>query len=546
MIRRNDMAQLTRRDWLLGTALAASMPALPTRAQAPASATPARPTFDPTVVSAPHLEPAVPRPAQAQEAARKLAALRARAGRPPNVLIFLVDDMGWGDCGAYGGGHLIGAPTPNIDALATGGLKLTSCYSQPTCTPSRAAIMTGRLPTRSGLTRPILSGERVAVNPWADEVTTAGMLSNAGYQTALTGKWHLGEGEGLNPHQCGYDEYYGILTVTSEMSQQVDQRLYPDLILRPERLAALQALAPAAITKGRKGGPLEVDRRVDSTAELSMLDQRFAEFSEGFIRRQVQAQKPFYLMHSFARLHNDNFPAPGYAGRSPAGFPHRDAIIEVDDIVGRIMAVLRETGQEENTLVFFTSDNGGNEDLWPDSSYQPFRGGKGSTWEGGVRVPGLAYWPGMIKAGRISDGLFDQCDMFNTPLSIAGIADRISTERYIDGVDQAGFLLTDTGESCRDIIFMYSENTLTAVRWMEYKVHWHVFLNQATRRNLDENILVRVGMSPWVYNLYMDPKEQASQGHSRFEWGIPQVMQRAGRHNATFERFPRKDIGLRQ
>lgn len=538
----------TRRNLLLGGAAALSSMATATvaKAQVQATGAPRAPNFDPTVVVAPHLEPAIPRPAQQEEVTRKLAALRARTGRAPNVLIFLVDDMGWGDCGPYGGGMLIGAPTPNIDALAAGGLKLYSCYSQPTCTPSRAAIITGRIPTRSGLTRPILSGERVAVNPWADETTTAKVLSEAGYQTALSGKWHLGEGEGLNPHQVGYDEYYGILTVTSELSQQLRPDLYPDLLTRPDRIAALRALAPAEITKGRKGGPLEVDRVVDSLDELSRMDQRFADFSEGFIRRQTEARKPFYLMHSFARLHNDNTPAPGYVGRSPAGFPHRDAIIEVDDIVGRIMRVLRETGQEGNTLVFFTSDNGGNEDLWPDSSYQPFRGGKGTTWEGGVRVPGIFYWPGMVKAGRQSDGLFDQCDMFNTPLAIAGIADRIPTERYIDGIDQSGFILSDTGESCRDIVFMYSENTLCAARWMEYKVHFRVFLNQAVRRNLDENTLVQVGMSPWVYNLYMDPKEQASQGHSRFEWGIPQVLQRVGRHNATFQRYPRKDIGLRQ
>ena len=542
------MPHMTRRDWLLGTTLAFSLSALQARAQAPAGpAAPAtRPTFDPTVVLAPHLEPAIPRPAQAQEAARKLAALRSRTGRAPNVLIFLVDDMGWGDCGAYGGGMLIGAPTPNIDALATGGLKLFSCYSQPTCTPSRAAIMTGRIPTRSGLTRPILSGEVPRVNPWADEVTTAKLLSAAGYQTALSGKWHLGEGDGMAPHQVGYDEYLGIMSVISELSQQVDVRLYPDLLLRPERRDALRAEAPPRITRGVKGGPLETAVPINSIEDLSKLDQHFADFSEDFIRRQVRANKPFYLMHSFGRLHNDTYPAPGYAGHSPAGFPHRDAIVETDDIVGRLMAVLRETGQEENTLVFFTSDNGGNEDAWPDSSYQPFRGGKGTTWEGGVRVPGIAYWPGMIKAGRQSDGLFDQCDMFNTPLSIAGIVDRIAPERYIDGVDQTSFLLADDGQSCRDIIFMYSENTLTAARWMEYKIHWRVFVNQAVRRNLDENTLVQVGIAPWVYNLYMDPKEQASQGHLRFEWGIPQVMQRVGRHNATFERFPRKDIGLRQ
>ncbi|GAA5123311.1 arylsulfatase [Luteolibacter yonseiensis] len=502
--------------------------------------------FAQPVPSKPYLEPSIARPEQEKVAAGKLAALEKRFGRKPNILIVLVDDMGWGDPGCFGGGLLIGAPTPNIDKLATGGLKLLSVYSQPTCTPSRAALMTGRIPTRSGLTRPTLSGEVPKVNPWADEVTAAKLLSGSGYRTALSGKWHLGEGEGSYPHQCGYDEYYGILSVMSDFSQQLDKRLYPDLILRPDRLAALQKLSEAAITKGSKGGPLEVSEEIKSTEDLAQIDQKFADFSEDFIRRTTKENKPFYLCHSFGRLHNDSYPAKGYEGKSPAGFPQRDALVETDDIVARLINVLKETGQLENTLVFFTSDNGGNEDLMPDSSYQPFRGGKGTTWEGGVRVPGIAYWPGMIAPGRVDDGLFDLCDLFNTPLAIAGITDKIPSERFIDGIDQTSYLLADDGKSKRDAVFMYAENTLTAVRWLEYKVHFKVFLNQSAHRNLDESTLNNLGMAPWVYNLYMDPKEQSSQGHSRFEWGLPQAMMRAGRHGATFEKYPRKDIGLRK
>jgi len=511
-----------------------------------AAQTPTRGAFAMPAPTKPYLEPAIARPEQDKAAADKLAALEKKFGRKPNILILLVDDMGWGDAGAFGGGLLIGAPTPNIDRLAAGGLKLLSVYSQPSCTPSRAALMTGRIPTRSGLTRPTLSGEVPKVNPWADEVTTAKLLSAAGYRTALSGKWHLGEGNGSYPHQTGYDEYYGILSVISDLSQQLDKRLYPDLVLRPERLADLQKLSPAAITKGRKGGPLEVAEKLTTTDELGQIDQKFADYSEAFIRRTAQEQKPFYLYHSFGRLHNDSYPAKGYEGRSPAGFPQRDGLVEVDDIVGRLINVLKETGQLENTLVFFTSDNGGNEDLMPDASYQPFRGGKGSTWEGGVRVPGIAYWPGTIAAGRISDGLFDLCDMFNTPLGLAGISDKIPSQRYIDGIDQTSYLLADDGQSKRDAVFMYAENELMAVRWMEYKVHFKVILNQAAHRNLDESINVNLGMAPWVYNLYMDPKEQSSQGHSRFEWGLPQALQRAGRHAATFEKYPRKDIGLKK
>jgi len=251
-----------------------------------------RDAFNMTVQDADHLEPYIPRPEQAQAAQAKLDALRERFGRTPNVLIFLVDDMGWGDPGCYGGGMLIGAPTPNIDIMASGGLRLLNTYAQPTCTPTRAAIMTGRIPTRSGLTRPTLSGETPKVNPWADEMTTAGLLSKAGYRTALSGKWHLGEGAGANPHECGYDEYYRILSVISDMSQQVDQRLYPDLVLKTERLAALQKISEAAITRGSKGGPLEVTEEITSIEQLGQIDQRFADFSEGFIRESERPASP--------------------------------------------------------------------------------------------------------------------------------------------------------------------------------------------------------------------------------------------------------------
>lgn len=502
--------------------------------------------FAPPAPVKPFLEPAISRPAQEQKAKQKLEALEKKFGRKPNIVIMVVDDMGWGDPGCYGGGMLIGAPTPQIDRMAANGLKLLSTYSQPTCTPTRAAMMTGRLPTRSGLTRPTLSGEVPKVNPWASENTAAKLLSAAGYRTALSGKWHLGEAEGSYPHQVGYDEYYGILSVVSDYSQHFDKRLYPDIVLNPDRLAALKKVSHPAITKGVKGGPLEVAEEIASLEELAELDQKFAANSEDFIRRAVNDKKPFYLVHSFARLHNDTYPAKGYEGKSPAKHPYRDAMLEVDDICGRLIKILEETGQAENTLVFFTSDNGSNEDLFPDSGYQPFHGSKGTTWEGGIRVPGIAYWPGTIAPGRVSEGLFDLCDLFNTSLGIAGISDRIPADNYIDGIDQTSFFLADDGESKRDAVFIYAENDLMAVRWLEYKVHFKVFQTHVPRRNIDQSTTENIGMSPWIYNLYMDPKEQASTGHSRFEWGIPQILVRVGRHAATFEKYPRKDIGLRK
>ena len=148
--------------------------------------------------------------------------------------------MGWGDPGVYGGGAAIGAATPNMDRLAREGLKLTSTYSQPTCTPTRSAILTGRLPVRTGLTRPILAGDKLNVNPWADEISLPKLLGDAGYRPSSPGKWHVGEAEGMRPQDVGFDEYFGYYSAQKELTQAFDKRRYPDLVLNPERLDMLR------------------------------------------------------------------------------------------------------------------------------------------------------------------------------------------------------------------------------------------------------------------------------------------------------------------
>ena len=498
--------------------------------------------FNPTVRVKEYLEPAIPHPDQDKEMKDKMSKLKKK----PNILIILIDDMGYGDIGVYGGGVAIGAPTPNIDKVAHEGLQLTSTYSQPTCTPSRAAIMTGRIPARSGLTRPTLTGENPKVNPWASENTTAKILSQNGYKSAISGKWHLGESKGSLPNEVGYDEWLGFGSVQSEYAQFVNEWIYPDLINKQDRLAAVKKMVDQNILTGVKGGENKIVQPISNIEELSKVDQVFANYSEDFIRRSVKENKPFYLIHSFSKVHNDNYVSEGYKGKSPAAFPYKDAVVEVDDIVGRLMKLLQDLKIDENTLVFITSDNGPNEDVWPDSGYTPFRGGKGTTWEGGVRVPGIAYWKGMIAPGRISDGLFDICDMFNTSLSAAGVLDKIPSSNYIDGVDQLSFFLSDKGLSNRNAVFMYSETKFMAVRWQEYKMHMNVFNTSGLRKNIDQSTIEGIGMSPWVYNLYTDPKEQLSTGHRFFEWGIPGVMQLIAGHLATYQKYPMKDIGLKK
>ncbi len=226
-------------------------------------------TLSKAVMSQENMEPSVQRPEQDKVAAKKLAELHTKTGKRPNIVWLIVDDMGWGDPGVYGGGAAIGAATPNMDRLAREGLKLTSTYSQPTCTPTRSAILTGRLPVRTGLTRPILAGDKITKNPWADEISLPKLLGDAGYKTVLSGKWHVGEAEGMRPQDVGFDEFYGYYPAQKELTQAFDKRRYPDLVLNPERLEMLrrtgasEALDPRFEGWHHHGGGKDRQHRID-------------------------------------------------------------------------------------------------------------------------------------------------------------------------------------------------------------------------------------------------------------------------------------------
>jgi len=500
--------------------------------------------FDDSVVEKENLEPAIPRPEQEKVAAAKLKELEAKQGKKPNVLIFLVDDMGWGDPGCYGGGTAIGAPTPHINKLANEGLRLTSMYSQPTCTSSRAALRTGRLPVRSGLVRPILTGDSITQNPWEIEVSQGKLLSAAGYRTALIGKWHVGEAEGMLPHEVGFDYFYGLPSVQSDFTQFLVERQYADMLTNPELAKKAKTLRPEGLIRGVKGGKREVAYPIENLEELSMIDQVLRDESVKFLNETIDSGKPFYLIHSFSKIHNDNYPAPKYKGASPAAMPVRDAMVEVDDITGELMDLLEKKGVLENTFVFFTSDNGANEDTWPDSGYHPWRGGKGTTWEGGVRVPGIAYWKGMIKPGQINNGLMELTDLYMTSLRLGGVMDKLPDNLYFDGIDQTAFLLADNGKSRRQVVYMWNRTDFCALRWLDYKIHFKVFNTVVPRRNIDASVLQDIGTSPWVFNLNMDPKEMSSSGHQFFEWGTPQAIKFMKAHMATMKKYPNTDVGL--
>jgi len=494
--------------------------------------------------TADHMEPAIPRLRQSQRVAEKLAALKGQTGKRPNIVWLVVDDMGYGDPGCYGGGPAIGAATPNIDRLAREGLRLTSCYAQHTCTPTRSAILTGRLPVRTGLIRPILAGDKITRNPWQGETSLAKILSDVGYYTLLTGKWHVGEAPGMRPHDVGFDQFYGYYPAEKEISQIFDKRRYPDLVLDKEKLAAFMKNKPShSLIEGFKGGPTRTVSQVKSIEDMSRADQVLADFTIQKIKQLAKKDQPFFIEHCFMKVHCDNFANPDLEGLSASKYPYKDAVVEVDLHIGNIIKTLREEGLLENTFIFFTSDNGPQMDAWPDSGYTPFRGAKGTTFEGGVRVPAIAYWKGMIKPGRESDDLFDLMDLFNTAVNLAGATARLPKDVYIDGIDQTSFLLDDTGRSRREIVFFWWETQFMALRMREYKLHMHVIKPETTHMYIDMATIQRAGLAPWLINLYIDPKERLAVGHRRNAW-LASIGAEAKAHEVTFKKYPPKDVGL--
>ena len=495
------------------------------------------PIVDPATRESGHLEPRFVFADQETTAAAKLA---ARDGKRPNVVVVLFDDVGWGDFGCYGGGVAVGAPTPNIDRLAREGMLLTSCYSEPSCTPSRASLMTGRLPMRHGLMRPPMYGEPGGLQ---GEVTVAELLSNAGYVTQAVGKWHMGENRESQPQHVGFDDFCGFLSVSDMYTEWRDPYFFPEVVYSEERTRWIENQPfNKCFVHATRGGDVENVEEV-TIPVLAELDDKWCEYSQSFIRTMAEDERPFFLYHCTRGTHFDNYPHPKFLGKSPAKHPYKDSMIELDDIVGRLIATLEETGQLDDTLVFITSDNGPEMETWPDSAYSPFRSAKGSTWEGGQRVPGVVYWRGTIEAGQATDGLFSLMDLFPTMLHLAGASDTIPDDRYIDAVDQTSFLLADDAHSNRKFLYYWLGNTFSAIRVGEYK------MMIASTSDNDTDVQNGGGFSgvtqkytySRLYNLYLDPKEQ----HSYMIRKIPYLeafTSGIAAHFGTFAKYPPKSV----
>ena len=391
---------------------------------------------------------------------------------PPNFIVILADDLGYGDLGAYGNSLI---QTPQLDRMAAEGVRLTEFYSSaPTCTPARASLLTGRYPKRSGLVRVLIPKERWGLP--ASEITLAEALKDLGYTTACIGKWHLGGRKPYRPSEHGFDQFYGVL-YSNDMS-----------ILGPANLPRFELI--------------DGDKAVESPARQKTLTQRYTQRAVQFLREN--RDRPFFLYLAHTMPHRRPAASESFRGTSSQGL-YGDAVQEIDWSTGQVLSALSEFGLAERTLVIFTSDNG----PWVRGAHRkkilggsagPLRGSKGTTWEGGMRVPMIARWPGKLPAGQSRDGVASIMDLFPTLIELAGGS--VPDDRVIDGKNIFAFLQGRESALHSDF-FYYFRSNLFAIRSGDWKLHLYK-RRAAPGRSLGKQVRC---FSPELYNLAEDAGE---------------------------------------
>jgi arylsulfatase A len=384
--------------------------------------------------------------------------------RQPNFVIINIDDLGYADIGPFGSSNA----TPQLDRMAQEGRKLTSHYAAPVCSPSRASLMTGCYAKRAlPIPHVLFPGSPVGLNP--AERTIAEVLKEAGYATACIGKWHLGDQREFLPTAQGFDYYFG-LPYSNDMGPAADGAKSSAGQPLPQPRDARAAGKPAHETgvKGAGQPPLpllENDKVIGRVraADQFALTRQYTEHAEKFIREKKE--KPFFLYLPHTAVHFPHYPS-GATGRSSHGLLGA-WVEEMDGSVGQVLGTLRELKLEADTLVLFTSDNGGVPSHG--SSNVPLRGAKGQTFEGGVRVCTMAWWPGKIPPGTSTDAITSMMDILPTFAKLAGA--KLPADRKLDGVDIWPVLVGSPSEPPRHEFFFYRGLTLEAVRSGPWKLH---------------------------------------------------------------------------
>lgn len=469
----------------------------------------------------------------------------AAQAEKPNILVIMGDDVGWMNVSSYGG-DIMGVATPNIDRIGAAGLRLTSFYAQPSCTAGRAAFITGQLPVRTGLTTVGTPGSAAGLQ--AEDVTLAEVLKSQGYSTAQFGKNHLGDLDEHLPCKHGFDQYFGNLyhLNANEDLEDPDRPTNPEFRKKYDPRGVVSCTAGGSIAEE---GPLTVER-------MKTFDEEVLGKSLDYLDARAADGQPFFLWHNPTRLHVFIHLKDGRKAVSRAGSQdiYGDGLAELDDHVGQILAKLDKTGLAKNTIVIFTTDNGAYQYMWPEGGTTPFRGDKGTTWEGGVRVPFLIRWPG-TPAGRVSSEIVDMTDLMPTLAAAAGSPDLVARlhdgatinghdyKLHLDGFDQTAFFRGEQPNSNRKFLFYYDETVLTAIRYDYYKVNF-----SAKEGGKWDNPLLSYGR-PLITNLRMDPFERQDGDVNRQlaehkTWALTPIVGIAGQHLATFKEFPIRQLGL--
>lgn len=462
--------------------------------------------------------------AQAQTANTPPGQPTASAGKKPNIVFIVSDDFGYGDAGCYLGGEARGMPTPHIDRLAAEGLQFLSFYAQPSCTPGRAAMQTGRIPNRSGMTTVAFQGEGGGLP--AAEWTVASVLKTAGYQTFFTGKWHLGEADYALPIAHGYDEmqYCGLYHLNAYT--YADPTWFPDM---DPSIREMFAKVTKGALSGKAGQPAREDFKINGqyvntpdkgVVGIPFFDEYVEKAALDYLDRTAKSNTPFFMNVNFMKVHQPNMPHPDYQGKSPSKSKFADSVVENDARIGRILDKVRALGLDKNTYVFWTTDNGAWQDVYPDAGYTPFRGTKGTVREGGNRVPSIAWGPN-IKAGRKNSEIVGGLDFMATFAALGGAAlpknDREGKPIIFDSVDMSPVLF-GTGASARKSWFYFTENELSpgAARVGNYKAVFNLRGDDGAPTGglaVDSNLGWKgpekyVATVPQVFDLWQDPQER--------------------------------------
>jgi arylsulfatase len=443
------------------------------------------------------------------------------ASKKPNILILWGDDIGTWNVSYFSRG-MMGYRTPNIDRVANEGVAFTDYYGQQSCTAGRAAFITGQNPVRTGLTKVGMPGAAVGLQ--AEDPTIAELLKPLGYATGQFGKNHLGDRDEYLPTMHGFDEFFGNLY---HLNAEEEPEL-PDYPKDPEFKKKFGPRGVLHCIADGKGGQKVTDTGPLTMKRMETIDEEITDRAISWMETQVKDDKPFFLWYNSTAMHFRTHLAAKNRGKSGQD-DYSDRMVTHDEQIGQILDKLDELGIADNTIVMYSTDNGPENDTWPDGANTPFRSQKDTNWEGGWRVPAFIRWPGKIKPGTVLNGIVSHQDMLPTLLAIAGDPDvnqkllngyKVGNKTFkvhIDGLNMVSYLTGQVKESPRQVFFYMSDDgDVMAVRHGDWK--FVLAEQRAQQLKVWGEPFVKMRM-PFIFNLRRDPFERAQHNsNTYYDW----------------------------